>query len=81
MLNNIYVNNYQKIEEHLNTQPSDRGIYVCSCGLSYIIESCGFPCPPENENEEKNKFLCKNSNCKEQIGYAPPPIISKNVIH
>ena len=81
LLNNIYVNNYQKIEEHLNTQPSDRGIYVCSCGLSYIIESCGFPCPPENENEEKNKFLCKNSNCKEQIGYAPPPIISKNVIH
>ena len=77
LINNIYINNYQKIIEHLNTQPSDRGIYVCSCGLSYIIESCGFPCPPENE--ENDEFLCKN--CKKQIGYAPPPKGVKKVIH
>ena len=77
LLNNIFVNNYQKIENHLKTQPSDRGIYVCSCGLSYIIESCGFPSP--KENGEKKEDLCKN--CKMKIGYAPPPKELKNAIH
>ena len=78
LINNIYVNNYQKIENHLMTQPSDRGIYVCSCGLSYIIEANGFPSPPENE-EEKDEFLCKN--CKKKIGYDKPPKDVKRAIH
>ena len=76
LLNNIYVKNFIKIENHLMTQPSDRGIYVCSCGLSYIIESCGFPSPPENGEKE---LLCKN--CKEKIGYGKPPPDSKNKVY
>ena len=77
LVNNIFVNNYQRIEKHLNTQPSDRGIYVCSCGLSYIIESCGFPCP--KDSGEVKEDLCKN--CKKKIGYAPPPKEIRNIIH
>ena len=40
---NYYVQNYINLEKHLNTQPSDRGAYVCGCGYFYSLEPCGFP--------------------------------------
>ena len=65
LLDDIYVNNYYEIEKHLNTQPRDSGAYVCSCGLYYNIEPCGFPTKPKTEAE---KLIC--SNCNKDIGYA-----------
>ena len=77
LLNNIYVNNYKLVEEHLKTQDHDVGAYVCSCGLYYEIPSCGFPeskDPEEEEEEEegKVKVLNKCLNCQLPIGHGPP---------
>jgi len=68
LLDNIYVNNYYEIEKHLNTQPKDSGAYVCSCGLYYNIEPCGFPTEPKKEPK-----ILTCSNCNEPIGYAKKP--------
>ena len=78
LLNNIYVNNYKSVEEHLKTQAHDVGAYVCSCGLYYEIPPCGFPeskDPEEEEEEEeegKVKVLNKCLNCQLPIGHGPP---------
>ena len=55
VLDDIFVNNYSLVEKHLNTQPSNLGAYICSCGVYYDISPCGFPyeiskCPNCNED-------------------------------
>ena len=64
LLNNIYVNNYMNIENHLKILNHDIGAYVCSCGLYYEVSPCGFP----DYKEEQDRCL----NCREPIGYGPP---------
>ena len=59
-LNNIYVINYFKLEDHLNKLPSNVGAYVCSCGLYYSIAPNGFP------SVESQCYNCNN-----KIGYDP----------
>ena len=66
LLDNIYVNNYKMIEEHLNTLDHDIGAYVCSCGLYYAIPPCGFP-DTKSKDEEEDKCL----NCSQPIGAGP----------
>ena len=41
--NSIYKEELKEIEKHLNTKSVKVGAYVCSCGLFYPVESCGFP--------------------------------------
>ena len=65
ILNNIYINNYYIIEKHLNTKPQNIGAYVCSCGLYYDIDPCGFP----NESS-----VCFNCGQKTGNGRLPPGI-------
>ena len=74
LLDNIYVNNYKQVEEHLKTQDHDVGAYVCSCGLYYEIPPCGFPKSkdPEEEENEEDEFINKCLNCNLPIGHAPP---------
>ena len=78
LINNIYVNNYKKIENHLKIQPSNRGVYVCSCGLYYIKESRGFSLEPETEKKDV-EYFCKN--CKKKLGYLHASKEMSNVIY
>ena len=55
--NNIIINNYYLLEDHLKTKSSNYGAYICSCGTYYEIPPCGFPIESYN---------CLN--CKELIG-------------
>ena len=41
--NSIYKEELKEIEKHLNTKSVKVGAYVCSCGLFYPVEPCGFP--------------------------------------
>ena len=67
LLDNIKVNNYFDIENHLKTKPDNNGAYVCSCGLYYDIPPCGFPMRPK----DKKPTFCPN--CNERIGYEKKP--------
>ena len=40
---NEFIESYNIIENHLRNQPTNCGIYICSCGKSYVVEPCGFP--------------------------------------
>ena len=42
-MQNEFVDSYYEISNHLNSQPSDNAIYMCSCGKYYNIKPCGFP--------------------------------------
>ena len=42
-IQNEFIESYYEIINHLNTQPSDSAIYICSCGKYYNILPCGFP--------------------------------------
>ena len=42
-IQNEFVESYYEIVNHLNSQPSDNAIYICSCGKYYTILPCGFP--------------------------------------
>ena len=42
-IQNEFVDSYYEIANHLNSQPSDNAIYMCSCGKYYNIRPCGFP--------------------------------------
>ena len=55
--NSIYKKEFREIEKHLNTKKVKEGAYVCSCGLFYPVEPCGFP---------TQKSRCFN--CNEFIG-------------
>ena len=78
LINNIYVNNFKKIENYLKTQPSYMGVYVCSCGLCYIKESSGFNLQPEKEKKNV-EYFCKN--CNKKIGYVLAPKEVSNAIY
>ena len=45
---NERIDSYNEIEAHLRNQPSNFGIYVCSCGKFYTILPCGFPTERSN---------------------------------
>ena len=72
LLDNIYVNNYKLVENHLKTLDHDVGAYVCSCGLYYEIPPCGFPESKDPEEEEEDGEPDKCSNCHLPIGHGPP---------
>ena len=57
VLDDIFVYNYSLVEKHLNTQPSNSGAYICSCGQYYDIGPYGFPI-------DKSKCL----NCGKETG-------------
>ena len=40
---NEQIEAYYEIEEHLRTQPSNYGLYMCSCGQYYTVAPCGYP--------------------------------------
>ena len=46
--NNEQIDSYKEIEEHLRNQPSNFGIYICSCGKYYMVRPCGFPTVTSN---------------------------------
>ena len=71
LLDNIKVNNYYYVENHLKTKAHDIGAYVCSCGLYYDIPPCGFPAPPEPG--EPQVTFCGNPECNLPVGYSPKP--------
>ena len=62
---NYYVQNYNLLENHLNTKPSDNGAYVCGCGYFYSLEPCGFPARGDKSG------ICPK--CKHRIGSGDHP--------
>ena len=66
LLDNIIINNYYYIENHLKTKAQNHGVYVCSCGQFYEIPPCGFPWKPDDGKQAK----CLNPACKKDVGYA-----------
>jgi len=64
-IDNIKVNSFLLIEDHLLNLPADTGCYVCSCGFYYSIGPCGFP---------TQGFVFKCPECKEYIGYGEKKI-------
>ena len=67
-IDNIKLNSFFQIEEHLLTLPADTGCYVCSCGFYYSIGPCGFP---------TQGYVFKCLECKEYIGYGEKKIPEK----
>ena len=65
LLDDIKVNNYFLVENHLNTKADNVGAYVCSCGTYYSIDPCGFPM-------EESK--CANCGLPTGKGELPPNI-------
>ena len=57
ILDDIFFDNFAEIEKNLNILPSNYGVYVCSCGIYYVIGPNGFP-------SEKSECL----NCGKDIG-------------
>ena len=43
-LDNIYIENYNYLKNHLTSEkiPNNNGAYICSCGVYYDIQPCGF---------------------------------------
>ena len=65
---NYYVQNYNLLENHLNTKPSDNGAYVCGCGYFYSLEPCGFPARGDKSG------ICPKCNHRIGSGDHPPGI-------
>ena len=45
---NEQIDSFNEIEDHLRNQPSNYGIYMCSCGKYYTVHPCGFPTQKSN---------------------------------
>ena len=56
----VFINGYYDVVNHLNTLGSNYGAYVCSCGVYYRIDPCGF---------SNQSSTC--ANCKLPIGNQP----------
>ena len=65
---NWVINNYYKLEKHLNTKLPDHGAYVCSCGFFYDIPPCGFP-TESSECPKCKKLIGGTEKKPEEKGY------------
>ena len=64
----LHVFNLESIQFHLNNFPDSCGCYVCSCGIYYNIDPCGFP-------TSRRTFKCQG--CGKDCGWGPKVIKDK----
>ena len=64
----LHVFNLESIQFHLNNFADSCGCYVCSCGIYYNIDPCGFP-------TSRRTFKCQG--CGKDCGWGPKVIKDK----
>ena len=61
----LHITSLESIEFHFRTFPDAYGCYVCSCGLYYNIDPCGFP-------TTNRTFNCQA--CGQKCGWGPKKV-------